>query len=108
MPAILDSVRTRATKVQRAAWLGAGLAATGFVIMYLGWRGSARTFFVPSQMAFVITGALLGLGTLATGLTILGAHLLRINTERRARHMHVLRDDVLDLVVLARARRAAE
>ena len=97
-----------ARRLHQAVWLGGSLAVLGFVMMFLSWRGVARTFFVPSQMSFVVSGGLLGLGALATGLTVCVSHLLRVLTARRSHHLDLVKRDVLELVALAAQQRQAE
>ncbi len=90
--------------VHSAAIIGAALALAGFLMIGLGWYGTARTFFLPSQVAYLLSGGALGLATLATGLTVAGAHLHRVSTARRAARMATLTADAAVVVELLRRR----
>lgn len=43
------------------------LAATGFVMVALGWRGAAALPYVPLQMPFVVSSSIAGVALVATG-----------------------------------------
>ncbi|MBW3667827.1 MAG: hypothetical protein KY443_01325 [Actinobacteria bacterium] len=55
------------------------LCGGGAVALWLGWRGVAANWFVPSQVAFVVSGAM-GAGALVG----LGVGLFAIQTRRVA------------------------
>lgn len=56
----------------------AGLVATGFVAITLGWQGLAAQEFVPLQLPFGVSGGIAGLGLVGSGLA-----LLAVQTDRR-------------------------
>jgi hypothetical protein len=62
------SDRARSTEVLKMLVLpGAFLAITGFVFMFLGWYGAARTPRAIEQMPYLISGGFIGLGMVFVG-----------------------------------------
>jgi hypothetical protein len=55
----------------------AALAAAGFTMLALGWRGGARTPYVPLQLPWLVSGGLAGLGLLGLALGAWSIHLGR-------------------------------
>lgn len=75
-----------------AVWWGAGLLAAGSVAIGLAWRGANATPFVPTQLAFAVSGGLGGLLLVVIGLSLLRTQLTRIVV---AEHVH-RRERLLD------------
>lgn len=68
-------------------WWGVGLVVVGMVAMGLGWRGAAATVFVPTQVAFAVSGWLGGLLLVVLGLGIVRSRVERIlEAEVSLRH----------------------
>ena len=79
LPQTLRDPFTQATLVL------AGLAVAGFVIFALGWRGGARTAYVPLQVPWLVSGAIGGLALLGLALGSWSIHLgRRQDAEHRA------------------------
>lgn len=73
-------------------YVAVGLAAVGFIVIFLGWNGAAGKDFAQGQVPYVISGGITGLALVAVGLT-----LVLVETRRRdnARVLEKL-DRVLD------------
>lgn len=62
------AARARTTEVLRMLLLpGAFCVAAGFVFMFLGWYGAARTPRTIEQMPYLISGGFIGLGMVFVG-----------------------------------------
>ena len=61
------------------------LAVAGFVMLALGWRGAARTIYVPLQVPWVASGGVAGLAVLGMALGAWSIHAgRRQDAEHRA------------------------
>ena len=74
------------------------LAAAGFAMLGLAWRGAARTVYVPLQSPWVLSGGIAGLALL--GMT-LGAWSIHEGRRRDAEHRAVMEDLVREAAELA-------
>lgn len=70
--------------------LAVGLTALGFLMIVLGWNGAASWDRVPSQLPYLISGGLAGLG-----LVFLGLVLVLVQESRRSTTALVERLDAL-------------
>jgi hypothetical protein len=62
------SERARTTELLKMLLLpGAFFAIAGFVFMFLGWYGAARTPRAIEQMPYLLSGGLIGLGMVFVG-----------------------------------------
>lgn len=59
---------------------GIGVAAVGFILIFLGWNGAATYNFTPAQFPYLISGGLAGLA-----LVVIASALLIINAQRQDR-----------------------
>ena len=89
-----------------ATAIGVGLVVAGFVMVMLGWKGGAATLFVPSQVAFAVSGGMIGLGLIGMGLAVLAVQATRLSTARRSQDLQRLVADTVDLFSAVRARPA--
>jgi hypothetical protein len=89
-----------------ATLIGGCLALAGFVMIGLGWRGGAATLFVPTQVAYGVSGGMVGLGLIGTGLTVLAVQTTRIHTARRSRALQQLVGDTVEIFAAVRTRTA--
>lgn len=84
-----------------SAW-GLGFVVAGVAAMALAWRGAAATLFVPTQVAFAVSGWIGGLLLVAVGLSVLRTQARRVVEAEHAHRM----ERVLDLLdEVNRARR---
>ena len=89
----------------RAILVLVALAAIGYTMMWLGWRGAARTIFVPLQSPWVMSGGLGGLAVLGMALGAWSVHVgRRQDAQNRAAEERLVRDAVL-LIEEVRCRR---
>lgn len=75
-----------------SAWWGAGLVVVGIVAMAWAWRGAAATLFVPTQVAFIVSGWVAGLLLVMLGLAVLRSLLNRIVEAEHAHRLEGLLD----------------
>ncbi len=76
-----------ALPVRAARAVALGLAAAGFVVIFLGWNGMARAPFADEQLPYVVSGGFGGMGLILLGIAIM--LIAQMRTERR-RLMDVL------------------
>ena len=64
--------------------LGA-VVVVGLELLGLGWRGVAAEVYAPIQLPYVVSGSMLGIALIGTGLRLLSIHIDRVEaaTERR-------------------------
>lgn len=64
----------------RTIQLAIGLTAAGFLLIVLGWNGAANWDRVPSQVPYLLSGGIAGLGLVLIGLVLALVQELRRNT----------------------------
>src|SRR5688572_21573156 len=82
------------------------LVVAGFVLIVLGWKGGAATLFVPSQLAFSISGGMIGIALVGTGLGVLMVQGTRLATARRSQELQQIVGDTVDLFVAVKTHTA--
>lgn len=95
VPAWVASLRDPG--VQAMLMLGL-LAAIGFAMLALGWRGVARTVYVPFQVPWVVSAGMAGLGLLGMAL---GAWSIHLSRRDDAVHRLTVEDVVREATELA-------
>jgi hypothetical protein len=88
----------------RAGAVLAGLAIVGFVMFGLAWRGVARTFYVPLQLPWLLSGGFMALALLGLAL---GAGSIHLSRRDNAIHRAAFEDFVHDTAELAEKLRAS-
>lgn len=78
----------------------AAVAVGGLALLSLGWRGAAATLYVPFQVPYVVSGGLLGLAVLGSGLVLLSVHLDRTEAAEERRSTAELQREVLRLLTV--------
>lgn len=63
---------------QSAVGYAIGFIVTGLVLIGFGWKGGAATTFIPTQIAFSVSGGLAGLALVGTGAGLLNLHASRL------------------------------
>ncbi|HUR78575.1 MAG TPA: hypothetical protein VMZ22_11545 [Acidimicrobiales bacterium] len=92
--------------------VGVLLVIAGFIAMFLAWNGAADKDFVQGQVPYLISGGLVGLALVGSGLTVINVQARRADqTEllNRLEAMLEARDTQITEVITApptRARRA--
>lgn len=87
-----------------ATFIGVGLVLAGFVMIGLGWRGGAATLFVPTQVAYGVSGGMVGLGLVGTGLAVLAVQATRLGTAKRSQDLQRLVADTVEIFAAVRTR----
>lgn len=75
---VVDAARRRWAGM--AGRLGLGLAVLGFIVIFLGWNGSASVNREPAQIPYLLSAGAVGIG-----LVVLGAAMLVAESNRRDR-----------------------
>ena len=79
----------------------ASVVLLGFGLLGAGYRGAAALLFVPFQVPFLVSGAVVGLAFVGTGLALLIVHLDRTEAAEERRAVAGLQRDVLRLLSVA-------
>lgn len=79
----------------------AALVVGGFALIGQGYRGAAATLYVPFQVPYIVSGAVVGLALIATALGLLSIHLERTEAAAERREVAALQRDVLRLLAVA-------
>jgi hypothetical protein len=77
------------------------VVAMGFALLGMGYRGAAALLFVPFQVPFLVSGAVVGLAFVGGGLALLIVHLDRTEAAEERRAVAALQRDVLRLLAVA-------
>lgn len=78
-----------------------GVVVAGFALLAQAWRGAAATLFVPYQVPFVISGALLGVALVGLGLGLIVVHLERTVAALERRRVAEVQRGVVALLAHA-------
>ena len=71
--------------VKLGGLLGIAYCIAGFVLIFLGWNGTASKDDVPAQIPYIVSGGIAGLGLVVVGAALIVAHSLRTDrVELRA------------------------
>lgn len=97
---VLRDPRVTTTLVLASVVLG------GFTLLGLGYRGAAAVLFVPFQVPYLVSGAVVGLALVGGGLALLIVHLDRTEAAEERRAVAGLQRDVLRLLAVAPQARA--
>lgn len=93
--ALLKDPRVSTTAVLASA------VVVGLALIGLGYRGAAATLLVPFQVPYLVSGALVGLALVGSGLALLQVHLSRVEAAEERRQLAELQRDALRLLSLA-------
>lgn len=77
------------------------VVVVGFALVVLGYRGAAALLFVPFQVPYLVSGGVIGLALVGSGLALLGVHLDRTEAAEERRAVAALQRDVLRLLAVA-------
>ncbi len=79
----------------------AAVVLSGFGLLVLGYRGAAALLFVPFQVPYLVSGAVVGLALVGAALALLIVHLDRTEAAEGRRAVIGLQRDVLRLLAVA-------
>lgn len=82
----------------------AGVVGAGLALLVLGWSGAAATLLVPFQVPYLVSGTVLGLAVVGTGLSLLAVHLERVEAAEERRQLADLQRQTLRLLATASRR----
>lgn len=81
--------------------LMSALILGGFGVLYLAWRGAARTIYVALQLPELVSGALGGIALIGLGIGLLNLQAARRYAAREQELTDEVLDEVAALVALA-------
>lgn len=87
---------------QAATLYAALLILAGFALIGAGWRGAAATLFIPTQIAYAVSGGLAGIALIGTGASVLNVQASRIATAERSHRLDEMIDDTVDALAQVR------
>lgn len=90
-------MKTRYSR-QDATILGIVTILLGFAAIGIGWVGAAASLFVPTQMAYVVSGSLTGIALIGTGAAVLNAQANRIVSADRSHELDRIIDDTVEVL----------
>lgn len=70
----------------------AALVGLGFIVLFLGWNGAAGVDFVPGQVPYLISGGLVGIGLIGSGLAVMVINAHRRDTQQLLQKLDELAD----------------
>ena len=79
----------------------AAVVLLGFGLIGAGYRGAAALLFVPFQVPYLVSGAVVGLAFVGGGLALLIVHLNRTEAAAERRAVAAVQRDVLRLLSVA-------
>ena len=89
--------------------VGVLLVVAGFVAMFLAWNGAAAKDFVQGQVPYLISGGLVGLALVGSGLTVINVQARRADQAELLNRLETMlesRDTEIVEAVVTRPRRA--
>jgi hypothetical protein len=78
-------------------YAGIVVAAAGFVVIMYTWGKVAALTVVPLQMPYLISGGLVGMGLILTGLTLVNINAKRQDASARERQLGQLREVLAEI-----------
>jgi hypothetical protein len=70
--------------------VGIALVVAGFVAIFLAWNGAAGKDLIEQQFPYLISGGVVGLGLIGSGLTVIVVQARRADTKELASKMEEL------------------
>ena len=81
-------------------YLGIAIAAAGFVVILITWGKVGALTVVPLQMPYLLSGGLVGLGLIMSGLTLVSVNAKRMDAAARERQLGQVREVLSEIKVL--------
>ena len=76
------------------------VVASGFVAVWLGYRSAAAIGVVPFQVPYVVSGGVVGIALIGTGLALLSTHLSRVEAAEERRALAELQREAVSLLAV--------
>lgn len=89
----------RRRKAYSASFIAVGLVVAGFVTIGLAWRSLAALLWVPTQIAYAVSGGLAGIAMIGTGLGVLNIQASRTSGAHRRGELQELINHTVRLLV---------
>lgn len=83
---------------QGATLVGISTILLGFGAIAFGWVGAAASLFIPTQVAYAVSGGLTGIALIGTGAAVLNAQISRIVTAERTHRVDSLIEGAVDVL----------
>lgn len=83
---------------QGATVLGVTTIVLGFASIALGWVGAAASLFIPTQVAYAVSGGFVGIALIGTGAAVLNVQITRIASAERTHRVDALLDGAVDVL----------
>ena len=83
---------------QGATVVGVTTIVLGFGSIALGWVGAAASLFIPTQVAYAVSGGLVGIALIGTGAAVLNVQIARIASAERTHRVDTLLDGAVDVL----------
>lgn len=84
----------RSPKVSTLMFLGT-LVVLGLAVIFLGYRAIAAEVYAPAQTPYLVSGSLVGIALVGTGLRLLAIHVDRVEAALERRQLSALQDEAL-------------
>lgn len=94
----MKAAAPRRRRAHLASLIAVGLVVAGFVTIGLAWRGLAALLWIPTQVAYAVSGGLAGIAMIGTGLGVLNIQASRKSGARRRGELQELINHSLRLV----------
>jgi hypothetical protein len=92
----------RDPRVSTTVVLGAVVVA-GLALIVVGYRGVAAEVYPPAQLPYVVSGSLIGIALLGTGLRLLSIHVDRVEAAAERRALAHVQREALRLLAASHA-----
>ena len=89
-------------------YVGIAVSAAGFVLIMYTWGEVAALTSVPLQMPYLLSGGLVGLGLILTGLTLVNINAKRQDAAARERQLGQVREVLGEVKALLAGDEAAQ
>jgi hypothetical protein len=81
-------------------YVGIVVAAAGFVVIMITWGKVGALTAVPLQLPYVVSGGLVGIGVVMTGLTLISVNAKRMDASARERQLGQVREVLAEIKTL--------
>ena len=81
-------------------YVGIVVAAAGFVVLLITWGKVGALTAVPLQLPYLVSGGLVGLGIVMTGLTLISVNAKRQDASARERQLGQVREVLTEIKTL--------